>query len=69
VKSYRDKSVTGEYIDAWHDVRAEQLGDGRWVVEFNDGDPMGGSRNTVLIVGPDRFSERFEPYEPPKELL
>jgi hypothetical protein len=64
VKRYHDTSVPDEvYEPSWCDAYAERLRDGTWFVEINDGDAMGGSSNTTIRLGSDRFHERFVPAE------
>lgn len=63
MRRYRDKRIPDEqYSPGWHDVYAEELEDGRVCVELQDGDAMGGSRNTVLLMGRDQFNDRYEKY-------
>jgi hypothetical protein len=56
LKSYQE---IGKPDSIWYHVSVEKLRGKRWLVEFNDGDPMGGSRNTVLVMTDEDFRRRF----------
>jgi len=40
-------------------VRADRISEDRWVVEWGDGDPMGGSSNTIRVLSNEQFQKEI----------